>query len=230
MMQEKYRIVSNSDSAITVLFDSPRSEELSTRILQYTKSLRKKWDNVVFDFIPGYQSLTLVYAIQKINPQEIESSIHRLLSTKLESNQSLGKIIDIPVCYDPEFGPDLAYVANYCSISVEELVHLHSTPEYLVHMLGFLPGFLYLGGLTAKLKCPRKNQPRLRVEAGSVGIGGDQTGVYPVPSPGGWQIIGRTPLRIFDPQSEQPFAAEPLDKIKFIPISAEEYKHLSGGL
>lgn len=135
-------------------------------------------------------------------------------------------MIEIPVCYDKEFAPDLSYVANYCGLTEAQIVSLHSEPEYLVHMLGFLPGFLYLGGLNQQLYCPRKTTPAKAISTGSVAIGGQQTGIYPISSPGGWQIIGRTPLKLFNPDNSEPAIASPLDKIKFVPIIKQVFKQI----
>ena len=141
-----------------------------------------------------------------------------------------GKTIVIPVCYGGEFGPDLEHVAQFHDITPEEVVRLHTEPTYLIAMLGFLPGFAYLSGLNPDLETPRLEVPRVRIEAGAVGIGGAQTGIYPLPSPGGWQIIGRSPLRPYDAEREPAFLYAAGDSIKFEAISPVEYAAIEAAL
>jgi inhibitor of KinA len=132
------------------------------------------------------------------------------------------RIVEIPVAYGGEFGPDLQWVANYLKINREEVVHLHTQPIYQVYMIGFMPGFPYMGEVLDSLVTPRRETPRTHVMQGSVGIAQKQTGVYPVKSPGGWQIIGRTPIRLFDPQKNPPSFLEMGDRVKFYAITAGE--------
>jgi len=134
-----------------------------------------------------------------------------------------GKRVTLPVLYQ---GPDLGFVAEHHRLSVEEVIALHSTPEYLVYMIGFAPGFPYLGGLPEQLATPRLEKPRLSVPRGSVGIGGSQTGVYSVESPGGWRLIGRTPVSLYDPKGQPPALLEAGDRLRFRPVSAAEYAEL----
>jgi inhibitor of KinA len=134
-----------------------------------------------------------------------------------------GREWEIPVCYGGEFGPDLDQIAEHCGLGTDEVVSLHSGAEYLVHAIGFTPGFPFLGGLPARLATPRRSTPRTRVPAGSVGIGGAQTGVYPTTSPGGWQILGRSPLTLFHPERSHPSLVRPGDRVRFRKISREEF-------
>ena len=147
------------------------------------------------------------------------------MDTKVESMEK--KVWEIPVLYGGELGPDFSYVAEHAGISGEELIRLHSEKDYLVYMLGFLPGFTYLGGLEEKLHTPRLENPRVKIPAGSVGIGGSQTGVYPVDSPGGWQLIGRTPVKMYDPEKQDPILVQAGEYIHFYPITDSEYARIS---
>lgn len=141
-----------------------------------------------------------------------------------DSSFGAGKIVRIPVCYDDEeFAPDLKIVASHANFSKDEVIKLHSSTDYLIYMMGFLPGFPYLGGMDERLKTPRLQTPRTKIPAGSVAIGGEQTGLYPVESPGGWNIIGRTPLKVFDLNREPKFLYRAGDKIRFVPISRTEF-------
>lgn len=130
----------------------------------------------------------------------------------------------IPVCYDVQYGIDLVELSERTQLSIHQTIELHSSSQYTIYALGFLPGFLYLGGLDTKLHVPRRDAPRLKINKGDVGIGGRQTGIYPSDSPGGWQIIGNSPLTIFDPSAEVPCFAQAGDEVSFYPISLEEHK------
>jgi KipI family sensor histidine kinase inhibitor len=159
----------------------------------------------------SFQSLVALIETCNINTQ----------SEIFESRQ-----IEIPVCYEHDCAPDIALLAEHCQLSVEQVIERHSQVNYAVYFLGFKPGFAYLGDLDAKLHMHRKATPRLNVPAGSVGIGGAQTGIYPQSTPGGWQVIGRTPLKLFDPTLESPCLLQPGDTIRFKPISFDEYKRI----
>ena len=137
------------------------------------------------------------------------------------------RIVSIPVCYGGEFGPDLGYVADEHGLTIENLITIHSSVDYLVHMIGFAPGFPYLGGLPERIATPRRATPRLLVEAGTVGIGGSQTGIYPVATPGGWQCIGRTPVRLFRPEMNPPSLLEAGDYVRFQPVTMQEFLELA---
>jgi inhibitor of KinA len=141
-----------------------------------------------------------------------------------ETKESKQRFVEIPVCYGGEYGPDLEAVAEYHHLSTSEVVEIHSKEEYLVYMIGFAPGFPYLGGMSEEIATPRRHSPRLSIPEGSVGIAGMQTGVYPISTPGGWQLIGRTPLELFCPNENPPTLLQSGDIVKFVPISLEEYQ------
>ena len=222
----------NGDAAITIFFDEQAGEQLIRKIQSLAEVLRNAFPHELTDVVPAYQSLTLYLDILNTDTNSIELSIKEVVKETLEKHLNKqakpdkSNLIEIPVCYDEEYGIDLASLAEHCSLSIVEVIKLHTQEDYLVNMLGFLPGFLYLSGLNEQLHCPRKSTPSIKVPAGAVAIGGGQTGIYPVESPGGWHIIGRTPISIFNPNTETPFIARPLDKIRFVSISKEEYKKL----
>ena len=139
----------------------------------------------------------------------------------MEASES--RIFEIPVCYGGEYGPDLQNIADLAGLTPEEVIKIHSSEDYLIYMLGFLPGFSYLGGLDERIHTPRLANPRIRIPAGSVGIGGSQTGIYPLDSPGGWQLLGMTPVKTYDPGREVPILFEAGDYIRFVPVTEEEY-------
>jgi KipI family sensor histidine kinase inhibitor len=137
-------------------------------------------------------------------------------------------LIRIPVWYGGAVGPDLEYLAGRVGLTEEEVIKRHSDVEYLVYLLGFLPGFPYLGGMDPSIALPRRAQPRTRVPRGSVGIGGSQTGIYPLDSPGGWHLIGRTPISLFEPDKDEPTLLRPGDRVRFVAISEAEFLELGG--
>jgi KipI family sensor histidine kinase inhibitor len=228
-LNESYRMVENGDSAITLLFDLPPSEQLTKMIMQLSYLLKRRFIEIsaLSELIPAYNSLTICFNPLKLSVQSLKLSLDELLLEDLTGYVYQARLIEIPVCYHQSLAPDLDYLASYAGINHQEVIAKHTKPEYLVHMLGFLPGFLYLGGLMPELFCPRKQVPQLRISPGSVGIGGDQTGIYPVASPGGWHIIGQTPLNLFAIDLEKPFIAAPLDRIKFVEISLAEFNKCS---
>jgi inhibitor of KinA len=149
------------------------------------------------------------------------------LSTKTSETAPPSNRITIPVCYGNDFGPDIEFVSRQSDLSPAELIKIHSVATYMVHMIGFVPGFAYMGGMDKRLATPRKSIPRSSVDTGSVGIAGEQTGIYSLNTPGGWQIIGRTPLRLFDPEREQASLLKAGDEVIFEPITIKEFNALS---
>jgi inhibitor of KinA len=212
--------------AILIEWPEKIDENILNEIILFQKRVESLKADKLQDTIIGYNSLTLVYckAYKDYDTEinEISSlNTHRTLEPK--QNNRLWRI---PVCYDEEFGIDLLEMSKKLDLSVGEIVKLHSENIYTVYFIGFLPGFLYLGGLHDKLVMPRRDNPRLRVSKGSVGIGGSQTGVYPIDSAGGWNIIGRTPVSFFNIKQEKPCFAKAGDNIQFIPISKSDYFEL----
>lgn len=167
------------------------------------------------EIVPGMNNLTVMFDPQRQDPQAMLETL-QALATSTDSWHFQTREIQIPVIYGGEYGPDLDIVAQHCQLSPDEVITQHSAASYLVFFLGFQPGFAYLGGLPPSLATPRRSDPRLRVEAGSVGIGGSQTGIYPAASPGGWQLIGRTSLSLFDPAHTPPTLLQPGDLVRFV--------------
>ena len=186
----------------------------------------------ILDVVPAYTTVTVHY-----DPARVETagaSPHRALAAVLDvlipndvETPALARTVEIPVCYEGELAPDLAEVARHTGLEAGEVVALHSGGAYVVRMIGFLPGFPYLAGLDPRLATPRRDDPRMRVPAGSVGIGGEQTGIYPVTSPGGWRLIGRTPLALFDARREPGSLLAVGDALRFRAISRAEYDRMS---
>ena len=172
--------------------------------------------------IPAYRSLLVVYdpLVRSLSP--LKSQIMDIWDTMDEAQLPSPRIVEIPVVYGDEFGPDLKWVASYLKMDPEEVIRQHTQPTYQVYMIGFMPGYPYMGEVVDSLVTPRRETPRTHVMQGSVGIAQKQTGIYPVTSPGGWQIIGRTPIQLFDPQKNPPSFLEMGDQVKFYAITAGE--------
>jgi inhibitor of KinA len=177
------------------------------------------------ELVPGYRSLMVVYDPLVSSLRALKSQIIDIWHTVDEDRLPGPRIVEIPVAYGDEFGPDLEWVAHYLNITPEAVIHLHTQPIYQVYMIGFMPGYPYMGEVLDALVTPRRETPRTHVMRGSVGIAQKQTGIYPVTSPGGWQIIGRTPIRLFDPQKNPPSFLEMGDQVKFYAITAREMKN-----
>ena len=183
----------------------------------------------VVEVIPTYRSLIVVYDPLKTGTEPLERYLRALEKMLGNAEASEPHVVDVPVCYGGDFGEDLDYVASHNGLSVEEVIRIHAEPLYPVYMLGFTPGFPYLGGLSEKIHTPRLATPRTKVPAGSVGIANNQTGIYPIKSPGGWQLIGRCPIRLFDLNRRDPFYIKAGDLLRFVPVSREEYAAIEAG-
>ncbi len=167
--------------------------------------------------VPGYATLLVHYSPLHFTYADVLDLVQRGLSQAAQMAQTTPRRVDIPVHYGGEDGPDLQFVAHHCGLSPDEVIRRHSQVEYVVYFLGFTPGFPYLGGLDASIAAPRLESPRPRIPAGSVGIAANQTGVYPLESPGGWRIIGRTDVTLFNPLNQPPALLAPGDGVRFIP-------------
>jgi len=176
--------------------------------------------------IPAYRNLAVIYDPIVVSFENLTAALTALESDLETAEPAEPRTVDIPVCYGGRFGPDLAFVAEHNQLTVEEVVRIHSQALYPIYAVGFAPGFCYLGGLDPRLHTPRLPTPRTRVPAGSVGIAEAQTGVYPSDSPGGWRLVGRTPLRLFNPSRADPFLYQAGDQIRFVPVSAPDFHRL----
>lgn len=200
---------------------------VNARVHHLASLLRRASIPGVRELVPTYRSLLVLFDPVRLSRDALRETVARLARDVEHGNRrEAGRLVRIPVCYGDDLGPDLEFVARHNDLSPEEVIALHSGATYPVCMLGFLPGFPYLGGLPARLAAPRLATPRLDVAAGAVGIAGSQTGIYPLCSPGGWRIIGRTPLRLFDPERALPFLVSAGDRVRFDPVDRAEYERL----
>lgn len=218
-----FNITVAGDSAINLEFGNVISEETNGIIRAAAQTLESDPIRGVVELVPTFCSLMVVYDPCIIGYDELAGQVRGKLRGLVATTGGVHRVVKIPVCYGGDFGPDLADVAEHAGMSVDEVIAIHSGHDYLIDMLGFLPGFAYLGGLDERLHTPRLATPRTRIEPGAVGIGGAQTGVYPLASPGGWRIIGRTPVRPYDPDREPPILYAAGDYLRFVPITPQEF-------
>jgi inhibitor of KinA len=226
-----YTIYPCGDHAITIDFGNVIDETINEYVHGLFNQLKQQTIIGVKDVIPAYSSVTVVYdviAIRYLYPSDTAyNTVLKIIEGALIKTQIANKestaIIKIPVCYDPIFALDLIEMAAHKDISTEDIVQMHCSRTYNVFMLGFLPGFAYMGILPTTLEMPRKSNPRTKVPAGSIGIAGKQTGIYPFESPGGWNIIGRTPLKMFDSNRQDAALLQPGQQVQFYPIGMEQF-------
>ena len=221
----KIRVV--GDRGLLVEYGNKIDPVVNKKVISIAIGLEHDAPAGVIEIIPSYRSLLIVYDPSVTNTSVLQESLNSLEKRLQEIEIPPSQTVEIPVCYGGEFGPDIQFVAESNGLTVDAVIRLHSEPEYQIFMIGFSPGFSYLGGLPKELHTPRKKTPRTQVLAGSVGIANEQTGIYPVTSPGGWQLIGLTPFKLFDPERSNPFLYQVGDRIKFRPISPEEYRRLA---
>ena len=190
------KVIPASDSSLLLVLGHAISPELHARVIGLFQALRARQDSRIRNLHPGYTSLLVDFDPLQMNHEELAAIVEQSAPAAGAQAQRQSNLVSVPVCYDPEFGPDLLDLAAHAQISPEEVIRIHSSATYLVYFLGFSPGFAYMGGLPEKLHMPRLATPRGHVAGGTVGIAGSQTGIYPVDSAGGWRLIGRTPWQI----------------------------------
>ena len=214
------------DSAIQIEFGQEITPAINAQITAFVELIKNQKIEGIIDMIPAFCTLLINYDPRIIVYKELLTRLQELAKLDIQIQNLSSKAFEIPVIYGGEYGPDLENVAKLAGLLEEEVIAIHSRPDYLIYMLGFMPGFPYLGGLDARIHTPRLDNPRLKIPSGSVGIGGEQTGIYPLESPGGWQLLGRTPVKIYEPSREVPILFNAGDYIRFVPITEEEYQKI----
>lgn len=229
------RLYPLGDAAVVLEFGTSIGEATHAAIAAFSARLAARPFSGLREMVPAFTTLTVYYdpwlaseSDRHVPYEQVCAQLRALLAeTQAPVAASETETVEIPVCYGGEFGPDLGFVAQHAGLSPQEVIALHTAPSYLVHMIGFAPGFPYLGGLDARLATPRRPQPRPLVLAGAVGIAGPQTGIYSLPTPGGWQLIGRTPLALFNPDWATPSRLRAGQQLRFVAISETEFRALS---
>ena len=230
------------ENAIMVEFGKYIHPDINRKVMALVAYLEQHPFVGMLEYISAYKYVTIFYDPLLVNalPIEVEAGemplsyrkmvqfIEKVLKTIDMNKTGQASIVELPVCYGGEFAPDLTFVAKHNQLSTQEVIDIHSSGEYLVYMIGFAPGFPFLGGMSEKIATPRRSSPRLAIPVGSVGIAGSQTGAYPIETPGGWQLIGRTPVELFCPQNNPPTLLHAGNIVKFKPITLEEYQAIKG--
>lgn len=225
-----YHISPLGDTALLIDFGNKIDENINKQVIARASQLKENLVAVT-EVVPAYSSVAVYFDLVKLKKQtpkdklvyeHLKETVEQLLLQPLSLQEKEERLIKIPVCYDPEFAIDIHSIASKNNLNVEEVIALHVSKIYRVYMLGFLPGFSYLGEVDERIATPRKAEPQ-PVAAGSVGIAGKQTGIYPLASPGGWQIIGRTPMKFFDATANEPALLRAGDSVQFFSITTNEF-------
>ena len=223
---EIVRIASAGDSALLIEFPQTISPAINARAIALADAIRRRCGTAVRDAVVGYTTVTLYFDPLVVDAAWLEAEVREIASTVEDGSVAPGSLIDVPVCYDQEFGPDLGDVAGFGACTREEVIGMHAQNTYRVYMVGFVPGFAYMAIVPDRIAAPRRSTPRNAVPAGSVAIAGGQTGIYPAVTPGGWNIVGRTPVKPFDAARPEPSLLRAGDTVRFKPISRREYDAL----
>ncbi|MDF0672884.1 MAG: 5-oxoprolinase subunit PxpB [Nitrospira sp.] len=222
-----FRILPLGDSAITIEFGDKIDPLINARTIAFAKIVGDQGWGGILDIVPTYRSVTVFFDPLQWSFPILIKNLRRLPRPSPNETRSNGTIHEIPVLYGGEWGPDLEEVAAFAGLTPAQAIELHASIRYRIYMLGFSPGFPYLGLVPKQLTMPRRSTPRTKVPAGSVGIADRQTGIYPITTPGGWQLIGRTPMPIYCKTNPIPFLLKPGDLVQFRPIDRNEFDRLS---
>ena len=217
------RYLVSGDSSVCVEFGNEISPDINRKIRAFKIAVEKSGIPGIVETVPTYRSLLVHYKPEVIGYKAITEKFKSLMGTLDNIEIPPPTVIEIPVLYGGEMGPDIENVASHNGKTVEEVIKIHTSQEYLIYMIGFVAGFPYLGGMSKEIATPRLKEPRVKIDGGSVGIAGEQTGIYPLDSPGGWQLIGPTPFKLYDAEREKPVLLEAGQYIKFRSISQKEF-------
>ncbi|MBE1556032.1 5-oxoprolinase subunit PxpB [Sporosarcina limicola] len=222
------QVMVTGEQSIRFQFGEAINQETYSYVQAFSQLIIKRNHHLLAEIVPSYHAVTIYLKKEVANSSLLIDELLMLWSMRevFTPTQLTSRQFQIPVCYDEKFSEDMDRIINITGLSREEVISLHTTTSYTVYMIGFLPGFPYLGELPEALHVPRLGKPRLLVPKGTVGIGGNQTGIYPLESPGGWNILGRTPLDLYCPNRKEPFLLQAGDYLSFVPIPIEEYREL----
>ena len=223
-MESQMEFLIAGDKCVQIRLGNIISPEINTRVRKYFLGIKSIGIKGIIECVPTYSSLSVYYDPLIVSYNDLLVQLKFVGKHLRDINIPQPYVVEIPTCYDTEFGIDLNYLSQYLNLSIEEIVRIHSGGEYLIYMLGFAPGFCFLGEISDRITAPRLVKPRIVVPAGSVGIVGNQTGIYSIESPGGWQLIGRTPVDLYNPfRKRTPIFLKSGDYIRFVPVTRVEF-------
>ncbi len=230
MAETELKYIPSGDSAFIIKAGDMISEEVNLTVRKLLARIEMEYIEGITDFIPSYNELMVCYDPAKIGYRRLLESLRACAADLQAMHLPPSEVVNVPVLYGGEAGPDLHHVADHNGLAARDVITIHTSTDCLVYMLGFTPGFCYLGGMDKRIATPRQETPRLKIPAGSVGIAGEQTGIYPLESPGGWQLIGRTPLRLFNPESKPEFLFSAGDYIRFYSVDKDEFERIAAAV
>ncbi|MCL5950932.1 MAG: 5-oxoprolinase subunit PxpB [Chloroflexi bacterium] len=218
MIYSEPRLLAAGDASILIEWADEIDDAVNDRVHTLTQALRGRARPEIRDLIPAYSSLLVCFDPHRASLPEMREFLQQILRSPQTSLAPAERLVEIPTRYGGAYGPDLPFIGEKSGLSEAEVIRLHASVTYRVYLIGFAPGFAYLGSVPVAIAAPRLDTPRTRVPAGSVGIAGRQTGIYPMETPGGWRLIGRTDERLFDPTADPPSLLRPGDRVRFVPI------------
>jgi inhibitor of KinA len=224
------RFLVAGEAALVVEFGDTIDPEVNRRVRALLLAVDRAGLDGIRDLVPSYRSLLVSYDPLRTTFAALRERLAALEAHVADRPVPPPRVVEIPTAYGGAFGPDLPFVAGHNGLTEDEVVAIHAGTDYLVYMMGFSPGFTYLGGMSERIAAPRLETPRTAIPAGSVGIAQQQTGIYPVESPGGWRLIGRTPVPLFDPSRIPPVVVDAGDHLRFVPVTADEYSGIRDGI
>jgi len=217
------RVLPAGDSAWLVELPERIDPEVNARAIEIARAVERSALPVI-DVVVGYRTVMVFVDPLADGADRAGQTLESIAASAAPTADAAGAVVDVPVCYDEPYGPDLADVAAFGSCSEGEAIAMHLAREYRVFVVGFVPGFAYMASVDPRIAAPRRSTPRVKVPAGSVAVAAGQTGIYPAPTPGGWHLIGRCPVRPYDPDRTEPFLFRAGDRVRFHRVSAEEYR------
>lgn len=226
-MYTEVKYLPAGDRALVMEFANEIDPAVNQKIRASIKAVEKSSISGIQEMIPTYRSVLVIYNPLQIKFAQLVESLKKIESSIGNEKEETGIVFEIPTVYGGEYGPDINFVAEHNNLSVEEVIDIHTSKDYLIYMLGFTPGFTYLGGMSDKIETPRLATPRTAIPAGSTGIAGKQTGIYPIQSPGGWQLIGKTPVKLYNPYNEPPVFMHAGDYIRFKKINEKDFEEIA---